>query len=66
MSMTFLSRDIKQFISKSLQLIEEFVHKAVPAVSQKRAVPKWRNLGSPITPYHFMQPALIPVKNNKR
>ncbi|WP_276133637.1 hypothetical protein [Polluticoccus soli] len=46
--------------------MEEFLHKAVPAVSQKRMVPRWRNLGRPITPYHFMQPVLVPVKKNNR
>lgn len=24
--------------------------------------PRWRNLGVMITPYHFMRPVLIPVK----
>jgi hypothetical protein len=66
MSMTFLSRDLNQFINKSLQLMEEFLHKAVPAVSQRRMIPRWRNLGRPLTPYHFMQPALVPVRNNNK
>lgn len=25
-------------------------------------LPRWRNMGESITPYHFMQPILIPIK----
>ncbi|HRO43169.1 MAG TPA: hypothetical protein PL009_10065 [Flavipsychrobacter sp.] len=25
-------------------------------------MPRWRNIGTAITPYHFMRPALIPVQ----
>jgi hypothetical protein len=66
MSMTLISRDLNQFINRSLQLMEEFVHKAVPAVAHKRMIPRWRNLGRSLTPYHFMQPALIPVRKNNK
>ena len=66
MSMRFLSRELNQFINRSLQLMEEFVQIAVPAVAQKRMIPRWRNLGRPITPYHYMQPVLIPVKRNNK
>lgn len=45
--------------------LAEALHKAVPAVSSKQVLPRWRNLGQQITPYHFMQPVLVPVKNRR-
>ncbi|RYD58214.1 MAG: hypothetical protein EOP56_04640 [Sphingobacteriales bacterium] len=64
--MMSFSRDLFQTINSTLQQIAEALHLAVPAVSQKRMIPRWRNLGTAITPYHYMQPALMPVRQQQR
>ena len=55
------SEIMKLFSRKVLQQITEAIHRAVPAVSNKRSMPRFRLLGRQILPYHFMQPALVPV-----
>ena len=63
--MMSFSRDLFQAINNTLQQIAEALHLAVPAVNQKRMIPRWRNLGTSITPYHYMRPALIPVRQQR-
>lgn len=46
--------------SESIQMA-----RAYRPVSPK-AMPRWRNLGVSITPYHFMQPVLIPVQGEQQ
>jgi hypothetical protein len=46
--------------------LAEALHKAVPAVSHKRAMPRFRLLGEQLLPYHYMQPIPVPVQQNKR
>jgi len=58
--MKFYSRNFLKLINQIQETVAAHLHKAVPAVSQKPFVPRWRNLGSPVTPYHFLRP--VPVK----
>lgn len=52
---------IRLVIKAMLGLVDGLL-KAVPAVNNSGFMPRWRNLGRSITPYHFMQPVLIPIK----
>lgn len=63
--MMSFSRDMFQAINNRVQQIAEALHLAVPAVNQKKFIPRWRNLGRPITPYHYMRPALVPVRQQR-
>lgn len=56
---------MKFFSRELVDRLAEAIHKAVPAVSSKQVLPRWRNLGRQITPYHYMQPILVPVKNRR-
>jgi hypothetical protein len=64
--MRSLRRVVNQFITSGLQQLASVADhlqlaRAYRPVSQ-RMMPRWRNLGTAITPYHFMRPALIPVQ----
>jgi hypothetical protein len=50
-------------ITSSASSAADHIHmaRAYRPVSGKM-IPRWRNLGTAITPYHFMRPALVPVK----
>jgi hypothetical protein len=53
-------------VTNVLITIADHLHKAVPAVSQRQMLPRWRNLGQSITPYHFMRPVPVPVQTRRR
>jgi hypothetical protein len=64
--MKSLRRVVNQSINSGLQKVAEIMEhlhlaRAYRPVSRKM-VPRWRNLGTSITPYHYMQPALIPIQ----
>jgi hypothetical protein len=56
------SRDFSKKLNNVLVTIADHLHKAVPAVSPKQMMPRWRNLGRSVTPYHFMKPVPVPVQ----
>jgi len=53
---------IIRFVTAALASLKDSIVKAVPAMGNNGAMPRWRNLGRSITPYHFMQPVLIPIR----
>lgn len=64
--MKSLRRFILSIIPSGVQQAASFdnhVHlaRAYRPVTPKM-LPRWRNLGKAITPYHYMRPALIPVE----
>jgi hypothetical protein len=64
--MSSLRRVVNQLIDNGLQQlasVADHLHlaRAYRPVSN-RMIPRWRNLGTAITPYHFMRPAVIPVR----
>jgi hypothetical protein len=65
MYMKSLRRVVNQINSGLLQLASVMDHlhmaRAYQPMSPKM-LPRWRNLGRAITPYHFMTPVLIPVQ----
>ena len=66
MYMKSLRRVVNQTIISGLQQLAsvmDHLHmaRAYRPVTPKM-LPRWRNLGVAITPYHFMKPALIPVQ----
>ena len=66
MYMKSLRRVVNQTINSGLQQLAsvlEHLHmaRAYRPMSPKM-LPRWRNLGRAITPYHFMKPALIPIQ----
>lgn len=52
-------------VSKAIAGLVNGLLKAVPAYNNSGFMPRWRNLGTTITPYHFMQPIPIPVEQKK-
>ena len=46
--------------------LKDAVMRAVPAFSGKKVLPRWRNLGRSITPYHFMQPIPVPEQQKRK
>lgn len=56
---------IIRLVSKAISGLVNGVLKAVPAFNNNGFMPRWRNLGRSITPYHFMQPIPIPVDQKK-
>ena len=61
----------RMFFMKSISrqlfnTIADAIHKAVPAVSQRRAMPRFRLLGQQLVPYHYLQPLLVPIKKERR
>lgn len=61
-----IMKRMNQLINTTMSSLKDAVLKAVPAVSSKNVLPRWRNLGRSITPYHFMQPVPIPVQQKKK
>ena len=66
--MKSLRRVVQQFIQETNQQLDKIAEhiqmaRAYRPVSQK-LMPRWRNLGRAITPYHFMRPAVVPVQHN--
>jgi hypothetical protein len=57
---------MRSFSRSFFNKLAEALHKAVPAVSHKRAMPRFRLLGEQLLPYHYMQPALVPVQQQAR
>jgi hypothetical protein len=57
---------IIRIVNATVTGLMEALHKAVPAFNNKGFVPRWRNLGRSITPYHFMQPIPVPVQQKKK
>lgn len=57
---------IIRFINAAVTGLMDALHKAVPAVNNSGFMPRWRNLGRSITPYHFMQPIPVPVQQKKK
>lgn len=65
--MKSLRRVVSQLVDEFKQLVSvnDHVHmaRAYRPVSQKM-IPRWRNLGTAITPYHFMRPVPVPVQQS--
>jgi len=57
-----MNENITSFIA-DLQSVMQHLHwaRAYRPVSQKM-MPRWRNIGTAITPYHFMRPAVVPAQ----
>jgi len=54
-------------LSQIRSTISDALHLAVPAPAYKRTpLPHYRPLGRAVLPYHFMRPALVPVRNTQR
>jgi hypothetical protein len=53
-------------MSTTVSSLQDAIMRAVPAYNGKHALPRWRNLGRSITPYHFMQPVPVPVQRKGR
>ncbi len=60
--MYFMRSFSRSFFNK----LAEALHKAVPAVSHNRAMPRFRLIGEQLLPYHYMQPVLIPVQQSRK
>jgi hypothetical protein len=50
-----------RLVATAISGLLDGVLKAVPAMGNSGMFPRWRNLGKSITPYHYMQPILIPI-----
>lgn len=65
MSMKFLRRVIDQIkaINQKSFTASEHIHMArAYRPMTPKMLPRWRNLGIAITPYHYMRPVVIPVQ----
>ena len=52
-----------QFAGQLIQDLKDALHRAVMAPTRKAQMPRWRNLGRAITPYHYLRP--IPVRSQQ-
>ena len=63
-----MERNIGVHITKTKQLfpVKNFLQLARAYKPVSRAfMPRWRNIGKAILPYHFMQPVLIPIDRQR-
>lgn len=44
--------------------LKEFLHSAVLAPQYHNLRPRWRSIGQPVLPYHYLRP--LPVVNAKK
>lgn len=57
--MNRISHTVPAFISRLTDLLKNALHRAVVAPRYDGFRPRWRNIGQPILPYHYLRP--VPV-----
>ncbi|MBL7719488.1 MAG: hypothetical protein JNL72_11670 [Flavipsychrobacter sp.] len=57
---------IIRFVNTAMNRLSDALQKAVPAFTNKGAMPRWRNMGQQVTPYHFLKPVPVPVQQKRK
>jgi hypothetical protein len=61
-----LSRGFLSTVHAVSKQIEEYIHKAVPAVSQSPGIRRFRLLGEQLLPYHYLRPIPVHVVEKRK
>lgn len=53
-------------ISGLRTILTDALHRAVMAPQYKNLQPRWRNIGQPVLPYHYLQPVPLPATGKRK